>query len=294
MPSIMAVMLEALDVHMGNRVLEIGTGTGFNAALLSILTGDASLVTSIDCENARALSDAARHTLRALVGTVNIIIGDGFQGVLQDAQYDRIIATASAPTIPDPWIEQLAPNGILVMDLQGPLESGFLVFTKNSDGNGGNGQFLKRSLHFMPLVSENVSSIFVDTNFLFLIKPQTHQKKFHVDGDSIVHLLLKDHPFRWFFQWYFPGCNIVEMNSDSSQKMFVVNYDKQSILQFQKDKDGWAGDVFGECQLWDIIQESLNIFKQIGEPKQTDYSVEVGSKRKTISVNSFHLPSQLK
>ena len=289
MPSVMATMLEALKIKPGNKVLEVGTGTGYNAAIMSFLTQDAKLVTTIDHSAASELSNVAKETLHALVGHVHVIVGDGFQGFPEHAPYDRILATASTPTIPEPWIEQLAPDGILVMDLQGTLESGFLVFTKNNHDEGGTGTFLKRQLHFMPLISEQLNSIYVDTRFLLLLQ-QANQKRFNLDNDSIVRLLLEDHHFRWFFQWYLPNCNIVEMNNEDGHRVFVVNYAKESILQLKKDRDGWSGDVFGEYKLWDMIQEALQIFKQIGEPQPTDYTVEVGGKINTISAKSFSLP----
>lgn len=269
MPSIMAVMLEALDVPRASKVLEIGTGTGYNAALLSILTGDASLVTSIDCENARALSDAARHALHALVGPVHVINGDGFQGVLQNAPYDRIIATASAPMIPSAWIDQLAPGGILVMDLHGPLESGFLVFEKNKNDHGGHGHFLKRSLHFMPLVSEHVSTIFVDPKFL-LLRQQPHQQQMHVE-EHMVAMLLKDHAFRWFLQWYIPSCKIVEFSEE--HKVFIVVSHQQSIVQLSKTADGWIADAFGSDTFLNNVFSAYEQWIELGQPPVEDYHV---------------------
>jgi protein-L-isoaspartate(D-aspartate) O-methyltransferase len=114
-PTIMAMMLEALDLHPGHRVLEIGLGTGYNAAILRTLVGDGE-VTSVDIA-----PDVAADALRALgeLGLeVDAVIGDGAAGHAASAPYDRIIATASAEEVPRAWRDQLAPDGIVVVPLR--------------------------------------------------------------------------------------------------------------------------------------------------------------------------------
>lgn len=114
-PSLMARMLEDLELTDTMRVLEIGTGTGYNAALLSHRLG-AQHVHSVDIHP--GLIATARHRLADLgyhprLGTV-----DGIAGWLDHAPYDRIIATCSVPTIPIAWVEQVRPGGIILSDLQ--------------------------------------------------------------------------------------------------------------------------------------------------------------------------------
>ena len=104
MPSLMAAMLEALDVQPGNTILEIGTGTGYNAALLSQLTGDPRLLTTIELD--RNLANQAEQILHAMVGPVNVIVGNGYTAITERS-YNRIIATASAPCVPHSWYRQL-------------------------------------------------------------------------------------------------------------------------------------------------------------------------------------------
>jgi protein-L-isoaspartate O-methyltransferase len=94
MPSLMARMLEALDVRDGHRVLEIGTGTGYNAALLCHRLGSGNVV-SIDLDP--TLVAAARNQLTSLGHHPALVVGDGAAGVAQHGPYDRIIATAAVP-----------------------------------------------------------------------------------------------------------------------------------------------------------------------------------------------------
>ena len=113
-PSIMALMLEQLDVAPGMRVLEIGAGTGYNAALLSALVGDDGQVTTVDIDVDTA--EAAREHLRSAgCKRVEVLAVDGGFGHRDGAPYDRIIATAACWQIPQPWIEQLAEGGLIVL-----------------------------------------------------------------------------------------------------------------------------------------------------------------------------------
>ena len=115
-PSIVARMLDQLEVAPGHSVLEIGTGTGYNAALLAHLVGETGHVVTIDI--AADLADAARERLaRTAVARVDVICGDGAEGWAKDGPYDRIIVTAGSSDVAPAWWEQLAPDGRLVLPL---------------------------------------------------------------------------------------------------------------------------------------------------------------------------------
>ena len=115
-PGIVAQMLELLDLHTGQRVLEIGAGTGYNAALLSVLAGGRGRVISVDID--RQTASQARRALSAVGARARVIAGDGREGWAPEAPYDRIIATASSDHVPRPWFDQLVEGGILVMPLR--------------------------------------------------------------------------------------------------------------------------------------------------------------------------------
>ncbi len=116
-PFVVAMMLDQLDVQPDNRVLEIGAGTGYNAALLSELTGRADHVTTVDID-ADVTAQASRALDSAGYGDVRVVTADGALGVLERAPYDRIVVTVSPWDIAEAWWKQLAPGGRLVAPLR--------------------------------------------------------------------------------------------------------------------------------------------------------------------------------
>jgi protein-L-isoaspartate(D-aspartate) O-methyltransferase len=116
-PEVVALMLEQLDVRPGQRVLEIGAGTGYNAALLAHLVGDGGQVVTLDIDEDLVL--AARDHLRdAGYGQVSVVQSDGALGYPYVEAYDRIILTVASSDIAPAWREQLArPDGRLVLPL---------------------------------------------------------------------------------------------------------------------------------------------------------------------------------
>jgi len=128
-PYIVAVMTEQLDLSPQDRVLEIGTGSGYQAALLAELTG-----TVISIERLPEIADRARENLaRAGVTGVRIVVGDGTEGYPPEAPYDAVIVTAATPEIPKPLIDQLGKGGRLIAPV-GPRDCQDLIKLVKREG----------------------------------------------------------------------------------------------------------------------------------------------------------------
>ncbi len=115
-PAIMAIMLEQLDVQPGQRVLEIGAGTGYNAALIAHIVGATGEVVTMDIDE-DIVGDARKHLASAGFARAQVICGDGGMGYRERAPYDRIVLTVGAWDILPQWIEQLRDDGRIVLPL---------------------------------------------------------------------------------------------------------------------------------------------------------------------------------
>jgi len=112
-PYVVAYMTEQLGLRPHHRVLEVGTGSGYQAAVLSRLAREV-----VSVERYRTLAEQARERLKALgYDNVEVVIGDGFAGVPRRAPYDRINVTAAAETVPQALLDQLADGGVMVLPL---------------------------------------------------------------------------------------------------------------------------------------------------------------------------------
>jgi protein-L-isoaspartate(D-aspartate) O-methyltransferase len=152
-PHVVREMLELLDLAPETRVLEIGTGTGWNAALMAAITGPAN-VTTIEIDP--ALAEQARRNLDKAGCPVRVITGDGEAGSPENAPYDRIIVTAAVAELPYRWVEQTRPGGLILAPWaptfhpQGPLA------LLTVDEGRATGRFVAPSW-FMPLRGQRVS-----------------------------------------------------------------------------------------------------------------------------------------
>jgi len=142
-PSLMARMLVELEVTDGSRVLEIGAGTGYNAALLAHRLGD-GLVTTVDLEP--EITESARTHLADAGYRPRVVTGDGARGVPEHAPYDRIIATCALPSVPPAWLAQCGPGARVLA----PLATGLIALTVR-DAEHAEGTFLDTAAYFVPL-----------------------------------------------------------------------------------------------------------------------------------------------
>ena len=143
-PHMVAMMVEALDVQPHHRVMEVGGGSGYHAAILARL---ARHVVSV--EIVPGLADRARRTLADLgIQNVDVVVGDGSKGHPPGAPYDRISVAAGAPAVPRPLLDQLAPDGLLVIPV-GPMAMQWLM---RVDKQGRSESVC--AVRFVPLVGE--------------------------------------------------------------------------------------------------------------------------------------------
>jgi protein-L-isoaspartate(D-aspartate) O-methyltransferase len=147
-PFMVAVMTELLELGGGERVLEVGTGSGYQAAILGELAAEVYTV-----ERISVLADRARTLLKELgYGNVHAVISDGTIGLADKSPFDRIIITAAAPKIPQPLIDQLSEGGIIIVPVGERFSQTLIKGVKEKSG-------IREGYHtpciFVPLIGEH-------------------------------------------------------------------------------------------------------------------------------------------
>ena len=147
-PYIVGLMTQELAVEPGQRVLDIGCGSGYQAAILGLLAGQVYAV-----ERVPELAAQARLALAQCgADNVTVVVGDGTLGLAEHAPYDRILCGAAGPEVPPAWLEQLLDGGRIVMPLGPPEQQELVAIEKRG------GQILRRTLcgvRFVPLIGEH-------------------------------------------------------------------------------------------------------------------------------------------
>jgi protein-L-isoaspartate(D-aspartate) O-methyltransferase len=129
-PFIGALMLDLLDVEQGSRVLEVGTGLGYQAAIMADMGAQVFSVEVVE-----EFAEAAKERFSLLGYDVEVRVGDGSRGWPEHAPFDRILVTAAAEKVPDELGEQLAPGGRIVIPLGGQDVQQLSVVEKNGSGD---------------------------------------------------------------------------------------------------------------------------------------------------------------
>jgi protein-L-isoaspartate(D-aspartate) O-methyltransferase len=132
-PSLVARMLELLGLGEGMKVLEIGAGTGYNAALMAEVAGDQELIITVD-----VLDDVVEQTRRLLAGAgyprIRVLARDGFNGAPEEAPFDRIVATVGCSDLSPAWARQLADGGAMLVPLEHSGSHPLFLLRKESSG----------------------------------------------------------------------------------------------------------------------------------------------------------------
>ncbi|SDH25894.1 protein-L-isoaspartate(D-aspartate) O-methyltransferase [Sinosporangium album] len=184
-PKIVAMMLHQLDIQPGQRILELGAATGYNAALMAVLAGPTGHVTTIDIDD-DLVAGARAHLAAAGIDNVTTIVGDGAFGHPEAAPYDRVIATVGAYEVPAAWLEQLAPGGRLVAPVRlAGVASRSIVFTRDHDGWS---SIRSEMAVFMPLrgLGDDARRV-IDLTGTGEVTLQTHKDNIHAtDSDTLT------------------------------------------------------------------------------------------------------------
>jgi protein-L-isoaspartate(D-aspartate) O-methyltransferase len=260
-PSLMAEMLEALAVTGTERVLEIGTGTGYNAALLSEGLGSAQVV-SIDIDT--QFITAAQDRLHSLGYTPTVATADAADGYPAAAPYDRIIATCSLPHIPPAWIRQATTGGLIMANLHRDLGGGALALLTVADYTA-TGHFLPFFGGFMPTRTQpHFSTVDLLEGVTDRGTPRTAQ----VPADA-----LDDDAFMMFAALRLPGVHRTGLLPDGGpEQSWLLAHDGSWACRSLPDGPVSQG---GRRRLWDRLEDIYQDWAQLGRPRREEFGITV-------------------
>ncbi|MGJ3240744.1 MAG: rRNA adenine N-6-methyltransferase family protein [Anaerolineae bacterium] len=222
-PSMMAIMLNQLNLKSGDNVLEIGTATGYNAAIMQHIVGNTGTVTTVEIDKALA-NQAIENLQRAHASRVTVVHGDGAQGYAPRAAYDHIVSTVGVWDIPSNWLNQLKPQGSVVAPIVidgiqvsatfRPLSDGSYLSTHN------------RPCAFVYMLGSHAGPSFrrqIATRPMYIMADQVDR----IDTTALHILLSNDHEFCQFERGleltdYWFGYQIFLMLNASTDYIFFV------------------------------------------------------------------------
>lgn len=262
MPTMVFSMLDALDVADGQRVLEIGTGTGWNAALLCERLGSERVVT---VEVDELLSRDARERLHAAGYAPETVVADGAKGHPEGAPYDRVIATCSIGRVPESWIAQTRPGGVIVAPW-GPVYGGEAVarLTVGEDGVSASGPFVGSSA-FMRLREQRKS-----------LPPRsayTGDRAWPAGGAPSVTRLSPDEVGDWIHMFAI-GVQVpdlfcrVESLDAGAYRLWLhdTGVTSWATAEYRKDGDDYPVTQSGPRALWDELETAWRWWDHQGRP----------------------------
>jgi methyltransferase of ATP-grasp peptide maturase system len=281
LPGLVIRMLEDLDVRDGNSVLEIGTGTGYNAALLCARLGGRN-VTSVDIDP--ALVDSARDRLAAHGFHPHLVTGDGEQGVPDDAPYDRVIATCAVDSIPQPWIAQTRPGGAILANLRGNLMRGAQALLVVADDGTASGPFLPGYGSFMGMRHDPNAPF----DYSVAVEKDTAAP---ADGTTDLDPTPLNSDFSWAFvaQTRLPDAiTYPETKQDGTEGTEVATPD--GSWAFVAHSPDWSGRYHtvqaGPRRLWDILEDVHRQWSLLGQPCWDRFGLTVTQDRQRIWFDS--------
>ncbi len=271
-PSLILGMLDALQLAPGLKVLEIGTGSGWNAGLIACGVADETLVYSVDLQ-ADLVAKAGKHLSAVGLNRVNLRAGDG--GLGWDGEtFDRIIVTVGSPDIPPAWVESLTEGGVLVMPLKTRGVGDPILRLQKREGRL-TGKFMQWA-GFMNLQGTFKSDAEEpldppwDPMVAALLREEPTSVPFPVDfgSDCAFYLRLNGKPMQTLWEYKGQrGMYPVLLNRELPalyvpQQVYAIDIGKRM-------------DIYGNPQHVDGFINGIEAWNALGSPKITDYHVEL-------------------
>ncbi|MFD8547495.1 methyltransferase domain-containing protein [Streptomyces sp. NPDC059649] len=273
MPSVVVSMLRDLDVTDGMRVLEIGTGTGWNAGLLAHRLGGSNVV-SVEID--ATVAERARAALKRAGLSPEVIHGDGRAGWSAGAPYDRVIVTAGVRGIPSDWLEQTGPGGIILAPWGTHYtdQDALVRLSVREDGSA-SGPFL-RMVEFMKLRDQRLDwSRFHDYVPEFPGEADVSRTRI-----ALVDLGDRYETVRFVTGLCVPGCaHVVNRSDEETGKAWFFDLASRSwaAVEFRSGTPDAVVYQSGPRRLWDEVEQALAWWSDRGKPSLDRFGLTIAS-----------------
>jgi len=262
LPSLVLNMLEALQVQDGQRVLEIGTGSGYSTALLCERLGS-QYVTSVDIDP--ELVDLARERLAAHGYKPTLKAVDGTDGYRPGAPYDRIIATCAVTAIPPAWLAQASPGAVILADVRGPIGGTLARLTVDTNGTA-TGRFLPICASFMWL--RHTPDIAAPTPPPWL-DSEPSESVSEIDSD----LIRSNGQFAFLLQWHLPGVTWGPIIENGQPGVQLTAPDGSHVMVSGRRTGGSTVTQVGHTRLWDRVEHAHDLWQRVGQPTYERFGI---------------------
>ncbi|GII85482.1 SAM-dependent methyltransferase [Sphaerisporangium siamense] len=257
-PGLVVRMLEAAQIGDRDKVLEIGTGTGYSTALMCHRLGSEA-VTSIECDPGVAAH--ARKAIEACDHSPTLIVGDGLNGYEKNAEYDRLIATCSVRFIPPAWMWQVRDGGTITTPMWGWMDGNALAHLTLADDGTASGRFHPYNVAFMNARPHGRPP---RASYMLGIGDERESR---IDPSTLD-------------DW--TGCFVAQLAAPSAEKlgagdeMILLDVATGSQASTRKaGAAGWTVRQHGPLRLWDAVEDAIETWRRAGSPHQSAFGLSV-------------------
>ncbi|GAA0983658.1 methyltransferase domain-containing protein [Nocardiopsis tropica] len=262
-PTVLARMLELAGLAAGNTVLEIGTGTGWNTALLAHRLGDGA-VTSVEIDP--RLAGTARGALRAEGLSPAVHVADGYGGRVEGAPYDRIVSTCGVRRLPPAWLDQVRPGGLVVCPW-GLLEGAGVLARVECPGDGTARASFHGGVGFVPLRTPDPAAPPARDSGQ---QPDEYRL---TQTDPLAPLMAFTTAFA--LSVMVPDWRVRRRWIGTGSGVWVCDREGGSWVRVYPYGTSWMIEQGGPRSIWDEFEEALALWAELGSPEPDRFGLSV-------------------
>ncbi|MGW3569854.1 ATP-grasp peptide maturase system methyltransferase [Streptomyces sp. NPDC000941] len=274
LPSLVVRTLEVAGIREGDKVLEVGTGTGYSTAILCHRLGDAN-VTSIEYDP--DLVKTAANRLHSIGYSPTLVTGDGLQGHSEGAEYDAVVATCAVRHIPRPWLWQVRDGGSITTTVSGWMIASGLIRLALDDSGTATGRFTGDTISYMLARPHERPP-----------RPVFHRLPGLTRPSRIDPGLLQDWTGHFIAQLAAPSA---EFWTTGDNDVVLADVATGSQAWTEAGQDSWTVHQHGPLRLWDQVEAALTVWQKAGSSDQSTMGMTVTNETQTVWLKDPDGPS---